>query len=124
MKRARGFTLIEVLVAVAILAIAMAAIISGMARYTSEAAYLRDKTVAIWVAHNRMTEIQLTPAWPDVGESTGDVEMGGQKWKWRAVVTATQDDRLRRVDLHIQLPPQTGDMATLTAFLSRTEYAK
>lgn len=124
MNNARGFTLIEVLVAVAILAIAMAAIISGMARYTSEAAYLQDKTVALWVAHNRMTEIQLTPTWPDVGESSGDVRMGGQKWKWRAVVTKTQDDRLHRIDLHVQLPPQTGDIATLTAFLSRSEYSQ
>lgn len=124
MKFARGFTLIEILVAVAILAIAMAAVISGMARYTGEAAYLRDKTVAIWVAHNRMTEIQLTPAWPTVGESNGDVEMAGQKWKWRAVVKETQDDRLRRIDVHVQLPPQTDDIETLSGFLSRTEYSQ
>ena len=124
MKDENGFTLIEIMVAVVILAIAMAAIISGMARYTGEAAYLREKTIATLVAHNRLTEMQLTPAWPATGESTGDAEMAGQKWTWRAEVKATQDDRLRRVDIHVQLPPQTGDMVSLSGFLSSTEYSQ
>ena len=66
-----GFTLIEILVAVTVLAVAMGAIISGMARFAANAGYLREKTVALWVAHNRLTEIELEPSWPSVGKSDG-----------------------------------------------------
>ncbi|MGH8456117.1 MAG: type II secretion system minor pseudopilin GspI [Stenotrophobium sp.] len=118
MKSARGFTLIEILVAVAILAIALAAIISGMARYASEAGYLQEKTLALWVAHNRLTEMQMDPAWPPVGKSDGDVEMAGLKWKWLVVVQSTPDDRLRRVDIRVQHIGENGDLASLSAFFS------
>jgi general secretion pathway protein I len=68
-----GFTLIEVLAAVAVLAIALSALISGMARYADNAARLRDKSLAFVVAHNRLTEIELQPVWPKEGRSDGDV---------------------------------------------------
>ena len=104
---ARGFTLLEVLVAVAVLAMALGAIISGMARYADNAGYLRQKTIAIWVAHNRLTEVELEDQWPEVGKSDGEAEMAGIKWKWRMVVQETQDDNLRRVDIEV-LAPQSG----------------
>ena len=98
----RGFTLVEVLVAVTVLALALGAVISGMARYTSNTAYLRQKTIALWVAHNRMTELALEAKWPDIGKSDGEVEMAGGKWEWKAEVKATQDEQLRRVDLEVR----------------------
>jgi len=114
-----GFTLLEVLVAVTILAIALAAIIAGGARYASAAGDLRDKTLALWVAHNRLTEIELLPTWPDVGSSRDDVEMGGQHWTWHVTVTATQDATLRQV--HIQVMPRDDhhSLVSLDAYLSR-----
>ena len=58
MKRIAGFTLIEMLVAVAVLAIAMAAILGGMARYADNAGHLRERTLGLWVAHNRLVEFE------------------------------------------------------------------
>lgn len=115
-----GFTLIEMLAAVAVLAIAMAAILSGMARHADNAGYLRERTVALWVAHNRLTEIELQPTWPDVGKSDGEIEMAGLKWKWMAEVKKTPDEHLRRIDLRVLSPNRKANAAQLSAFIADT----
>lgn len=121
-RAARGFTLIEIIIAVAVLATAMGAIITGMARYADNAATLREKTVALWVAHNRLTELQLEPGWPETGKSDGDVEMAGAEWRWFVTVAETPDPNVRRVDIRVQLQGKgknrENDAISLSAFLS------
>lgn len=118
--KARGFTLLEVLVAVAVLAFAMSALITGMARYADNAASLRERTIAIWVAHNRLTEIDLEPAWPSVGRSDGDVEMAGIKWRWFVEVAETPDPEVRRINIRVQVRDREGDSAALSSFVSKS----
>ncbi len=115
-----GFTLLEVLVAVAVLGIAMAAVISADARYADSAGYLRDRTMALWVAHNRMTEIELAPVWPDIGDSDDTVDMGTGRWHWRAHVQSTPDEHTRRIDVNVyrEGDRQKTSYASLTTFLS------
>lgn len=116
-----GFTLIEVLAAVAVLAIALAAIVSGMARYADSAIHLREKTLALWLAHNRLTEITLEREWPDIGDSDGDVEFAGADWTWDVVVEETPADNVRRITVEVRRA-EAGDDApaliTLASFLS------
>ena len=119
MKSSRGFTLIEILAAVAVLAIAMAAILSGMARYADNASYIRQKTIALWVAHNRLSEIKMEANWPDTGTSDGTVEMAGQKWKWNTNVQTTPDDYLRRIDITVQREGSDASLAALSGFVGR-----
>lgn len=119
-RRAKGFTLVEVLVAVVILAIALGAIISGMGRYAGNAAHLKQKTIALWIAHNRLTELELEPAWPAEGKSDGEVEMAGGDWKWFVEVQKTPDDRLRRIDIRVQQVDSEADLASLTGFISQS----
>ncbi len=116
----RGFTLLEMLVAVTVLAIALAAIISNGARYANNAAGLRDKTLALWVARNRLAEIDLAPVCPTEGNSNEDVKMGGIEWTWRTKVTITQDPMLRRIDIRVEKKGERNPAAyaTLTAFVS------
>lgn len=122
---AGGFTLVEVLIAVAVLAIAMAAIISAMARQADNAGYLRQKTIALWVAHNRLTELQLKPEWPAIGRADGKMEMSGLEWRWETTVTqAPGQKKLRRIDIKVRAPGQKekeGSLAQLTTFIAGGE---
>lgn len=113
-----GFTLVEVLAAVAILAIAMAAILSAMTRYTGNAAHLQNRTLALLVAHNRLTELRLEEGFPSTGKSDGDAEMGGEEWRWFIEIQDTEDPALRRVDIRVQQRGAKDDLAYLSAFLA------
>ena len=116
--KARGFTLIEVVVALAVLAVAMGALISGMARYADNAGHLREKTLALWVAHNRLTEIGLQPGWPEVGKSDGDTELAGIDWRWDVTVAETPDPKVRRVDITVHPKGREGESAALSSFIA------
>jgi general secretion pathway protein I len=117
--KARGFTLIEIVVALAVLAVAMGALISGMARYADNAAALREKTIALWVAHNRLTEIDLEPGFPDEGKSDGDVTLAGVEWRWFVTVLETPDPNVRRVDIRVRAKGRDGEAAALSSFVSK-----
>lgn len=117
----QGFTLLEVLVALAILTIAMGALIKSGTEATGNAEYLRDKTLAHWVALNRINELQLARDWPATGESRGSVEMAGRDWRWEARISDTFDKDIRRLEVEVRLlgDPEDANLERLTAFLSR-----
>lgn len=100
--RARGFTLIEVLVALAVIAIALAAIVGETAHSLNNAARLIDHTLAHWVAMNRITEQQLSPSWPAVGITNGSAELADREWFWTLKVSSTDDADVRRLDIEVR----------------------
>jgi general secretion pathway protein I len=114
-----GFTLIEVLIAVFVLGFALSAIVASTGQYAANAAVMRDKTLALWVAHNRLTEIGLEPAWPAVGKSDGDEELAGVEWRWDVTVSETPDPRVRRVDITVRPKDKAdGQAAALSSFVA------
>lgn len=116
----RGFTLIEVLIALAFLALAMSAIIATVGVSIRDAAELQDETFAHWVAMNELTTLRLAPAWPALGTQTGNAEMAGQKWNWQAAVSTTQDPDLLRVDIDVSNAVSPGTVsASLVGFIGR-----
>lgn len=80
-----GFTLTEVLVALLVLALALVALQVRSARYLEDAVYLRERSVAGWVAHNQLTLLRLSAQMgaplPSAAQS-GSVQMAGQTWYW------------------------------------------
>ncbi len=99
MRAARGFTLIEVLVALAIVTIGMAAVLEALTSSASATLYLRRKTFAEWVALNQIERVRLTGIVPRTGTSTGHLTYAREKWRWREKVIDTQIPGVRRIEV-------------------------
>jgi len=97
-----GFTLMEVLIALAVLAIALGAIIQSVAANTSNAAYLRDRTLAHWVAMNRVAEMQVRNEWPAKGTDRGTEQMANFEWNWQLVVNEAGLDDIRQIQVEVR----------------------
>lgn len=112
-----GFTLIEVLVALAIVAIGMAALMTSLTSTANTTVYMRDKTLAEWVALNQIETVRLALQRPKKGESDGDAEMGGRKWKWHQEVMETEVKGIMRIDVSAK-PAEVGGDANWYATVS------
>jgi general secretion pathway protein I len=120
--RARGFTLVEVVVALAIVAIGMFAVFRTIGDTAHNVGTLRDRTIAAWIADNRITEIRLTGQLPSVDQTEGEVEMAGRRWHWVATVSQTQVSGLRRVDVRVRREEDAEgtSIAALAGFVGAT----
>lgn len=116
-RRRGGFTLIEVLVALAIVAIGMAALMTALTSTANTTVYMRDKTLAEWVALNQIETVRLALQRPKKGESDGDAEMGGRKWKWHQEVMETEVKGIMRIDVSAK-PAEIGGDANWYATVS------
>jgi len=118
-RRVRGFTLLEILIALVVLALSLGAVIKAAGDYTNNQSWLRDRTLATWVARNVLNEFQLEGAWPGVGEKKGTREMGNREWRWLARISQTEEQQLRRLDVEV-LPADADEdepITTLSGFL-------
>ena len=115
----RGFTLIEILVALMVLAIALAAAARSLGAATDTTAALRDRTLARWVAEDHLTNLELQRAWPALDVKEGDAEMGGRSFRWREETTPTPAARMRRVELSVLLPGTKSPLVRVSGFLEQ-----
>lgn len=116
----KAFTLIEIMVALTIIAITMGAIIENTTASNRNAQYLRDKTIASWVAMNQIALVRSKRQWTNVSNKKGEVEMAGREWQWKMKIIKTDDPQMRRLDVEVFLVD--GDdqpLATMTGFLGR-----
>lgn len=98
-----GFTLIEVVVALAIIALGLLAVMSTVSSTTINSIYLRDKTFANWVAQNQMAEIELAPVKPKFGFSDGNETLAGITWYWTQKVDKTEDPDTSRIEVTVRM---------------------
>jgi general secretion pathway protein I len=121
-RPAKGFTLVEVLVALAILAVALAAAVRAASIAADGTSALRERLAATWVAQNRLAELGVQPRWPEVGTREGVAEQAGMQFRWRETVSGTPNPRFRRVEVQILRPHASGNaVATLVGFATRSD---
>ncbi len=101
-RRVKGFTIIEVMVALAILAIGVAALVSSSGASAFRAGVLRDREMGRWVASNHLTFMQVSPGWPSFGTKNTEVEMGNTVWYVRTITQKVADGDLRRLDVEVR----------------------
>ena len=118
-ERCRGFTLLEVLIALAILAVALTAVIRAVAQSIDLSAGLRDRTLALWVAQDRLAKHQIQKDWPPVDNTDGTQEMADRQWQWTEKVSATDVAEIRRIDIEIRAVKDGHVLGKLTGFLRR-----
>jgi general secretion pathway protein I len=123
-RRFAGFTLLEVLIALVVLALSLGAVIHAAGGFTVNQAYLRDRTLAEWVARNQLMTMLLAGDWPSIGQQKGEAELplgaaekGGRAWRWQVQVTQTPEEDLRRLDIDVY-PLDADDDARPVASLS------
>ena len=124
MRRARGFTLLEVMVALAIVSIGLIAAFNAVIQMAHSTTTLRERAFADWIAMNQLTELRVAGEFPDVGSFDGDVEFAGRDWRWEANVSETGVEDLRRIDITVAYLERPEDFVTLmTGFITRAAAA-
>ena len=115
--RSRGFTIIEVMVALAIVAFSLTAIAASMGQMIDTANAMRERTYASWIAQNKIAELRLSNVLPEVSSTSGEVDYAGTEWEWRAVISETGVENLFRVDVTISYPGEDDGIRTVTGFI-------
>lgn len=99
--RVGGFTLLEVLMALAVLAVALAALVKAAGSNARNAVYLKEKTLAHWIAMNKAAEWRLSNQWPGIGTQSGNEVMADQEWRWEITTFETPDETVKRIEIAV-----------------------
>ncbi len=113
----RGFTLLEVLVALVVLALALLALSRTASNAVSAFGVTRERVLASWIASNVLTETRLREPLPDPGKRDGRLKFAGRDWRWELVIQATEEPGIRRLDVRVFSQAQpAAPMLQLTGF--------
>jgi len=115
--RYTGFTLIEVMVALVIVSLALAGVAASMGQMIDTANTMRDRTFASWIAQNKIAELRLSGAMPEVGESSGEVDYANTVWAWTANVSETGVENLMKVDVTVTYAGSDDRIRQVTGFI-------
>ncbi|MEW9581237.1 type II secretion system minor pseudopilin GspI [Paraburkholderia sp. DGU8] len=114
----RGFTMIEVLVALAIIAVALAASLRAVGSLASGEADLHRRLLAGWSADNALAQLRLTHAWPNVGDTSFDCSQGNLQLTCTEHVTGTPNPVFRRVEVMVTTPGRSGNLAQMVTVVA------
>jgi len=115
-RRMRGFTLLEVLVGLLVLALALIALTRTAALQVDAFGQLRDRTLAGWLAQDLLVETRLGPL-PKPGTSNGTRRFGPAEWGWEVRVQKTDVATIFRIDVRVFAPAQRdAPLAQFTGF--------
>ncbi len=120
----QGFTLLEVIIAIGLIAIALPALLFSMAEVSNKVADANRDSMAQWVAYNQLEIVKLEYRLTEKllkGESSGEAEMGGQRWSWSVVSEQSELPGMWRVTASAGLGDQ--DPMSVVGFIRAAEEA-
>lgn len=117
--RQRGFTLIEVVVALAILALTAAAASRQGAQILMELGRMERQTQALWLIENEIARLRLHEPWPALGRRSRRVEAMQEQWNLTIAVSATPNADMRRIDVSAAVNSEPTPILTLTTYGGR-----
>jgi len=106
------------MVALTIVAFSLTAVAASMSQMIGAANAMRDRTYASWIAQNKLAEMRLSGALPDISTTSGEIEYANTVWSWRAVVSETQIENFRRIDVSISFAEDEYVIRTVTGFIT------
>ena len=113
----RGFTLLEVMVALLIIALSLTGMAVTMGAMLDNATSLRERTYASWIAQNKIVEIRASGVVPETKTTSGDIEYASSEWTWEATVSETGVEGLLRIDVAVSRPDADGEIRKVTGFV-------
>ncbi|EKE85215.1 type II secretion system minor pseudopilin GspI [Idiomarina xiamenensis] len=118
-QRQYGFTLIEVMVALAIFAMAALAALKTASQHVTSLVHMEDITLARYVAANRLSELSVTHGWPIEDLQRGNEQMAGQTWYWQQQVVATTTNDVVAVTIVVSRSEDGDSVYQLTRYMGR-----
>jgi general secretion pathway protein I len=117
-RKTSGFTMIEVLVALAIIAVALAASLRAVGSLATGEADLHRRLLAGWSADNELAQLRLSHVFPDIGSRSFDCSQGNLKLVCTQRVTATPNPIFRRVEMFVSTPGRSGNLAQMVTVVA------
>ena len=125
MRKRNGFTLIEIMFAMAILAIVSVVLLKSSVQSVSRAGLIQDRTMARWIAENQLHGLRMIDRddednYPSVGVKRSTITMANRDWQIVLDVSETENDLIRRIEVSVfkELDPDVA-LSTLTGFIGR-----
>jgi len=121
-KASTGFTLIEVMLAMAVFAIAGVALLTTADNHFRNMSHLESKMLTNWIASNQLVEATLEQKWPPKNNKKGKVELAGKEWFWLQKVTKTTDKNMRAVVIEVRATEQQKTaISSLMTYVSKSD---
>ncbi|MFB3058647.1 MAG: type II secretion system minor pseudopilin GspI [Gammaproteobacteria bacterium] len=119
LSRLKGFTLIEVMFALLIVALTMGAIVETGGYAARRTFQLTEKTIASWIAQNQVTLYRAKRTWTSASSKSGSVDMADSEWQWKMKISKTDEPLLRRIDVDVYLRDGSDIKASATGFIGK-----
>lgn len=119
-SKAKGFTLVEVMVALLIVALALPALLMRIGGMATAAGHTREVALAYWVAENKLQEIYLTQRLQGItprGRQADDTQMAGETWDWQTETEETELPGLLRLRVRVRMQGAEENLVELSGFL-------
>lgn len=116
-ERAAGFTLIEVMVALAIVGLSLAAVAASVSQMVDAASAMQERTYASWIAQNKIAQLRLANVVPEVSSTSGELDYAALEWAWRATISETGVENLFRVDVEVSYAGEDEIITSVSGFI-------